>query len=190
VADLRKVVDGDPSPDGKGNLEICRGIEVGHIFQLRRKYSEAMKCCFLDENGQSQTMEMGCYGIGVSRIVAAAIEQRHDERGIVFPRAIAPFEACIVPMGYAKSEAVRTAADRLHAGLAAAGIDVLLDDRDERPGVLFADMELIGIPHRIVVGERGLKEGKLEYKGRTDAQAEMVPFEAIGEFLQTRLCAA
>jgi prolyl-tRNA synthetase len=190
VADLRKVVAGDPSPDGRGTLEICRGIEVGHIFQLRRKYSEAMKCCFLDENGQSRTMEMGCYGIGVSRIVAAAIEQRHDERGILFPAAIAPFEACIVPLGHAKSAAVRAAADRLHADLEAAGIDVLLDDRNERPGVLFADMDLIGIPHRIVVSDRGLDEGKFEYKGRTDAQAEMVPLEAIGEFVQAKLCAA
>jgi prolyl-tRNA synthetase len=190
VADLRNVVAGDPCPDGKGVLEICRGIEVGHIFQLRRKYSEALKCCFLDENGQSRVMEMGCYGIGVSRIVAAAIEQCHDERGIVFPRAIAPFEVCIVPMGYAKSEAVRAAADKLHADLLAAGIDVLLDDRNERPGVMFAEMELIGIPHRIVVGERGLKEGRLEYKGRVDAQADMVPLEAIGEFIQAKLCAA
>ena len=190
VADLRNAVAGDPSPDGKGRLEICRGIEVGHIFQLRRKYSEALKCCFLDVNGQSQVMEMGCYGIGVSRIVGAAIEQCHDARGIVFPRAIAPFEVCIVPMGYAKSEAVKAAADRLYADLRAAGIDVLLDDRNERPGVMFADMELIGIPHRIVVGERGLGEGKLEYKGRTDAEAEMVPLGAIGEFIKTKLCAA
>ncbi|MDR2787153.1 MAG: proline--tRNA ligase, partial [Candidatus Accumulibacter sp.] len=171
-------------------LEICRGIEVGHIFQLRKKYSEALKCGFLDVNGQSQVMEMGCYGIGISRIVGAAIEQCHDERGIVFPRAIAPFEVCIVPMGYAKSEAVRTAADSLYAELRAAGIDVLLDDRDERPGVMFAEMELIGIPHRIVVGERGLKEGRLEYKGRTDAAPEMLPREAIGPFLEARLCAA
>ena len=190
TADLRKVVAGDPCPDGQGDLEICRGIEVGHIFQLRRKYSEALKCCFLDENGQSKVMEMGCYGIGVSRIVGAAIEHRHDDRGIIFPRAIAPFEVCIVPMGYAKSEAVRTAADKLHADLEAAGIDVLLDDRDERPGVMFAEMELIGIPHRIVVGERGLKEGRLEYKGRTDAQAEMEPLDTIGEFLDAKLCAA
>ncbi|MDR1935751.1 MAG: proline--tRNA ligase [Candidatus Accumulibacter sp.] len=190
VADLRNVVAGDPSPDGRGRLEICRGIEVGHIFQLRKKYSEAMKCCFLDADGKSQVMEMGCYGIGVSRIVGAAIEQCHDARGIVFPRAIAPFEVCVVPMGYAKSEAVRAAADRLYATLGAAGIDVLLDDRDERPGVLFADMELIGVPHRVVVGERGLAEGKLEYKGRTDAQAQMVPIEAIGEFIEARLCAA
>jgi prolyl-tRNA synthetase len=190
VADLRKVVAGDPCPEGGGDLEICRGIEVGHIFQLRRKYSEAMKCCFLDENGQSRTMEMGCYGIGVSRIVGAAIEQRHDERGIVFPAAIAPFEVCIVPLAYAKSAAVRAAADRLHADLEAAGIDALLDDRSERPGILFADMDLIGIPHRIVVSDRGLGAGKFEYKGRTDAQAEMVPLEAIGEFVKAKLCAA
>jgi prolyl-tRNA synthetase len=190
IADLRNVVAGDPCPDGKGRLEICRGIEVGHIFQLRKKYSEAMKCAFLDENGQSQVMEMGCYGIGVSRIVGAAIEQCHDARGLLVPRAIAPFEVCIVPMGYAKSEAVRDAADKLHAELRAAGIDVLLDDRDERPGVMFAEMELIGIPHRIVVGERGLSKGELEYKGRTDTQAEMVPREAIGEFIKAKLCTA
>ncbi len=190
VADLRNVVAGDPSPDGKGTLELCRGIEVGHIFQLRKKYAEALKCSFLDVNGQSQIMEMGCYGIGVSRIVGAAIEQNHDERGIVFPRAIAPFEVCIVPMGYAKSEAVKAAADALYADLKASGIDVLLDDRNERPGVMFADMELIGIPHRVVVGERGLGEGKLEYKGRTDSEAEMVPLETIGAFLKARLCAA
>ncbi len=190
VADLRNVVAGDPSPDGKGTLELCRGIEVGHIFQLRKKYAEALKCSFLDVNGQSQVMEMGCYGIGVSRIVGAAIEQNHDGRGIVFPRAIAPFEVCIVPMGYTKSEAVKAAADALYADLKASGIDVLLDDRNERPGVMFADMELIGIPHRVVVGERGLGEGKLEYKGRTDSEAEMVPLEAIGAFLKARLCAA
>jgi len=190
VADLRNVVAGDPSPDGKGALELCRGIEVGHIFQLRKKYAEALKCSFLDVNGQSQVMEMGCYGIGVSRIVGAAIEQSHDERGIVFPRAIAPFEVCIVPMGYAKSESVKAAADKLYADLKTAGVDVLLDDRNERPGVMFADMELIGIPHRVVVGERGLGEGKLEYKGRTDSEAEMVPLEAIGAFLKARLCAA
>ena len=190
VADLRDVVGGDPSPDGKGTLELCRGIEVGHIFQLRKRYAEALKCSFLDVNGQSQIMEMGCYGIGVSRIVGAAIEQNHDERGIIFPRAIAPFEVCIVPMGYTKSESVKTAADKLYADLKAAGIDVLLDDRNERPGVMFADMELIGIPHRIVVGERGLGEGKLEYKSRTDSEAEMVPLEAFGAFLKARLCAA
>ena len=189
VADIRNVVAGDPSPDGKGSLELCRGIEVGHIFQLRKKYAEALKCVFLDENSQSQTMEMGCYGIGVSRIVGAAIEQSHDERGCIFPPAIAPFEACIVPMGYAKSEAVKAATDKLYADLQAAGVDVLLDDRNERPGVMFADMELIGIPHRIVVGERGLKDGQLEYKGRRDADAQMVPASEVVDFLKGRLCA-
>jgi len=190
VADIRNVVAGDPSPDGKGTLELCRGIEVGHIFQLRKRYAEALKCSFLDINGQSQIMEMGCYGIGVSRIVGAAIEQCHDERGIIFPQAIAPFEVCIVPMGYTKSDAVRSAADKLYDELRTAGIDVLLDDRNERPGVMFADMELIGIPHRIVVGDRGLAEDKLEYKGRTDAEAEMVPLNAICGFIKARLCAA
>ena len=190
IADLRNVVAGDPSPDGKGILELCRGIEVGHIFQLRTKYAEALKCAFLDENSQAQVMEMGCYGIGVSRIVGAAIEQNHDERGIHFPAGIAPFEVCIVPMGYAKSEAVKTATDALYAELKAAGIDVLLDDRNERPGVMFADMELIGIPHRVVVGERGLGEGKLEYKGRTDAVAQTMPAGEINAFLKARLCAA
>ena len=188
VADLRNVVAGDPSPDGQGTLELCRGIEVGHIFQLRTKYAEALKCTFLDEAGASQTMEMGCYGIGVSRIVGAAIEQNHDERGIIFPRAIAPFEVCIVPMGYGKSAAVKAATDALYAELKAGGIDVLLDDRNERPGVMFADMELIGIPHRVVVGERGLGEGKLEYKGRTDADASLVAQGEILAFLKKRLC--
>lgn len=190
VADLRNVVAGDPSADGEGPLELCRGIEVGHIFQLRTQYAEALKCAFLDENGQSQIMEMGCYGIGVSRIVGAAIEQNHDERGIHFPPAIAPFEVCVVPMGYAKSEAVKAATDALYGQLKAAGVDVLLDDRNERPGVMFADMELIGIPHRVVVGERGLGEGKLEYKGRGDAEAQLVPVSEIGTFLKARLCAA
>ena len=189
VADIRNVVIGDPSPDGKGSLDLCRGIEVGHIFQLRTKYSEAMQCTFLDEQGKEQVMEMGCYGIGVSRIVGAAIEQGNDERGIVFPAAIAPFEACIVPMGYHKSDAVRAAADKLLADLKAAGIDVVLDDRNERPGVMFADMELIGIPHRIVVGERGLKEGQLEYKGRRDADAQMIPAGDVLAFLREKLCA-
>ncbi|MBK5913051.1 proline--tRNA ligase [Rhodocyclus purpureus] len=188
--DLRNVVAGDPSPDGAGSLELCRGIEVGHIFQLRTTYAKALNCSFLDENGKSQVMEMGCYGIGVSRIVAAAIEQGHDERGIVLPAAIAPFQVCIVPMGMAKSAAVREAAEKLHDELAAAGIDVLLDDRNERPGVMFADMELIGVPHRVVVGERGLAEGKLEYKGRRDADAQMIPVGAMVAFLRERLCAA
>ena len=188
VADLRNVVVGDPSPDGKGQLELCRGVEVGHIFQLRTKYAEALKCSFLDESGESRIMEMGCYGIGVSRIVSAAIEQNHDNRGIIFPTAIAPFEVCIVPMGYAKSDAVKAAADALYAELQAAGIDVLLDDRNERPGVMFAEMELIGIPHRVVVGDRGLAEGKLEYKGRTDREATMVPLAEIGAFMKARVC--
>ncbi|NJD25778.1 MAG: proline--tRNA ligase [Betaproteobacteria bacterium] len=187
--DLRNVVAGDPSPDGKGTLEICRGIEVGHIFQLRQKYAKALDCCYLDESGKSQVMEMGCYGIGVTRIVGAAIEQGHDERGIVLPATIAPFAACIVPMGYHKSDEVKAAADALYAELRQDGIDVVLDDRNERPGVMFADMELIGVPHRIVVGERGLKEGQLEYKGRTDTEAAMLPRAGTPAFLRERLCA-
>lgn len=187
--DFRNVVSGDPSPDGKGTLELCRGIEVGHIFQLRTKYAAALKCSFLNEQGQPQVTEMGCYGIGVSRIVGAAIEQGNDERGIIFPAAIAPFQVVIVPMGYAKSDAVRVAADQLHDTLMAAGIDVLLDDRDERPGSMFADWELIGVPHRIVVGDQGLKEGKLEYKGRRDSEALMLDHGSVLAFLQEKLCA-
>jgi len=188
VADIRNVVEGDPSPDGKGALELCRGIEVGHIFQLRTKYASALKCHFLDEQGKEQVMEMGCYGIGVSRIVGAAIEQGHDERGIVFPASIAPFAVAVVPMNYAKSESVRAAAGALHRELLAAGIDAILDDRDERPGSMFADWELIGIPHRVVVGERGLKEGKLEYKGRSDAEASLVAAGEMVAFLKRKLC--
>jgi prolyl-tRNA synthetase len=188
VDDFRNVVAGDPSPDGKGALDICRGIEVGHIFQLRTKYAAALKCTFLNEGGQPQTMEMGCYGIGVSRIVGAAIEQGNDERGIIFPAALAPFAVVIVPMGYHKSEAVRAAADQLLNDLSAAGIDAILDDRDERPGSMFADWELIGVPHRVVVGERGLKEGQLEYKGRRDAEAQMLAAAEVPAFLQGRLC--
>jgi prolyl-tRNA synthetase len=187
VADIRNVVEGDPSPDGKGTLELCRGIEVGHIFQLRTKYAEALKCTFLDEQGKDQVMEMGCYGIGVSRIVGAAIEQGCDERGIIFPAGIAPFAVVIVPMNYAKSEAVRNAAGALLDELLAAGIDAILDDRDERPGSMFADWELIGVPHRVVVGERGLKEGKLEYKGRSDAEATMIAASEMTGFLQLKL---
>jgi len=190
VFDLRNVVAGDPSPDGQGSLEILRGIEVGHIFQLRQKYAQALGCSYLDENGKSQIMEMGCYGIGVSRIVGAAIEQGNDERGIILPPSIAPFEVCIVPMGYHKSEAVKAAADQLYADLKKAGVDVVLDDRNERPGVMFADMELIGIPHRVVIGERGLKDGQFEYKGRTDAEATMVAQADILATLQGKLCAA
>ncbi|MDR1163990.1 MAG: proline--tRNA ligase [Candidatus Accumulibacter sp.] len=189
IADFRNVVAGDASPDGEGRLEICRGIEVGHIFQLRTKYAEALKCVYLDEESQTRPMEMGCYGIGVSRIVGAAIEQNSDERGIVFPASIAPFEVCIVPMAYAKNAKVRDAADALYARLKSAGFDVLLDDRDERPGVLFADMELIGIPHRVVVGDRGIHRNEFEYKGRVDAEASMIPADEIETFLKTRLCA-
>jgi len=189
VADIRNVVAGDPSPDGKGRLEIVRGIEVGHIFQLRTKYSEAMKATYLNENGESKPFEMGCYGIGVTRIVGAAIEQNHDKNGIAFPAPIAPFEVCVVPMGYAKSEAVRAAADRLHDELAAAGIDVLLDDRDERAGVLFADMDLIGVPHRIVLGERSLAAGNAEYKGRRDEKPAEVALGQVAAFLKEKLAA-
>jgi prolyl-tRNA synthetase len=186
VADIRNVVDGDPSPDGKGTLQIVRGIEVGHIFQLRTKYSDAMKAVYLDEKGTTQPMEMGCYGIGVTRIVAAAIEQNHDERGIVFPAPIAPFELALVPIGYHKSAAVREAADKLYAEIAAAGWDVLMDDRDERPGVLFADMDLLGIPHRVVLGERGLAAGKIEYKGRRDDKAQDIAAQDLLGFLEQR----
>ncbi|SNR88881.1 prolyl-tRNA synthetase [Methylobacillus rhizosphaerae] len=179
VADIRNVVEGDASPDGKGTIRLCRGIEVGHIFQLRTKYAAAMDAGYLDENGQRQTMEMGCYGIGVSRIVGAAIEQGNDERGIIFPAAMAPFTVAITPIGYDKSEAVQAAAHALYDELLAAGIDVLLDDRGERPGVMFADMELIGIPHRIVIGDRGLKDGQVEYQARTDAAAQTVALADI-----------
>jgi prolyl-tRNA synthetase len=189
VADIRNVVAGDPSPDGKGKLDICRGIEVGHIFQLRTRYAEALQCKFLDEQGKDRIMEMGCYGIGITRIVGSAIEQGNDDKGIIFPAAIAPFEVVIVPMGYHKSEAVRAAADKLREDLIAMGVDVLLDDRDERPGVMFADWELIGVPHRVVIGERGLKEGSYEYKGRRDAEAIMVPAGEMAQVLRGKLCA-
>ncbi|MDP2851839.1 MAG: proline--tRNA ligase, partial [Gallionella sp.] len=188
VHDIRNVIAGDPSPDGKGTLEICRGIEVGHIFQLRKKYAEALNATFLDAQGKAQIMEMGCYGIGVSRIVAAAIEQNYDERGIILPAAMAPFQVAIVPIGMGKNAAVRDAAEQLYAALQAAGIEVLLDDRDERPGVMFADMELIGIPHRVVIGERSLKEGNVEYQGRRDAQAQSIPLQSAPELVKSRLC--
>jgi prolyl-tRNA synthetase len=187
VADIRNVVAGDPSPDGRGRLEIARGIEVGHIFQLRTKYSEAMKATFLGEDGTARAFEMGCYGIGVTRIVAAAIEQNHDARGIVFPAPIAPFQACLVPIGYHKSAQVREAAERLYGAMLQAGIDVLMDDREERPGVLFADMELIGIPHRVVLSERGLAAGTAEYKGRRDDKPQDVKLDAVVDFLRQRL---
>lgn len=177
-ADIRNVIAGDPSPDGKGYLKLAHGIEVGHVFQLRDKYSAALNASFLDNNGKSQIMEMGCYGIGITRIVAAAIEQNNDERGIIWTNAMAPFQAVIVPMNYKKSEAVREAADKIYAELTAAGVDVLLDDRDERAGVLLADSELLGIPHRIAIGDRGLKEGKVEYTERSSGETELV---AAGE---------
>ncbi len=187
VADIRNVVAGDPSPDGKGKLAIQRGIEVGHVFFLGTKYSEAMNATYLDETGKPKLMVMGCYGIGVTRLVGAAIEQGHDAKGIIFPAAIAPFQVVIVPMNYAKSEAVRTAAGALLDELLKAGIDAILDDRDERAGSMFADWELIGVPHRVVVGERGLKEGKLEYKGRADAEATMIPVAEMPAFLKREL---
>ena len=188
VADIRNVVAGDASPDGKGTLDLCRGIEVGHIFQLRTKYSSVLKCNFLDETGKQQPMEMGCYGIGITPIVAAAIEQNHDERGIIWPAAIAPFELAIVPIAIGKSAAVREAAEKLYAELTAAGIEVLLDDRDERPGVMFADMELIGIPHRIVIGDRGLKQGQFEYQGRRDKAAQPIAVDNAADTIKKLVC--
>lgn len=183
IEDIRDVVEGDPSPDGKGTLEIRRGIEVGHIFKLGNKYSTAMNAKVLDENGKSVILEMGCYGIGVSRIVAAAIEQNHDDKGIIWPDAIAPFEVAIVTLNAHKSPAVAEAGDRLYDQLRQAGFDVLLDDRNERPGVKFADMELIGIPHRFVISERGLTAGTLEYKGRQDDDKQDVSIEEALPFL-------
>lgn len=189
IEDIRNAVSGDASPDGMGFLEICRGIEVGHIFQLRTKYSEKLQASFLDESGQSRIMEMGCYGIGVSRIVAAAIEQNHDDKGICFPEAISPFAVAIVPIGMKKSEMVRAAAESLYRNLTDSGIAVLFDDRDERPGVMFADMELVGIPHRIVVGERGLKEGQVEYQGRRESVSRNIAMDEVGQFMKS-LCAS
>ena len=174
VADIRNVVEGDVSPDGKGTLKLCRGIEVGHIFQLRTKYTKAMNATYLDESGQSQVMEMGCYGIGVSRIVGAAIEQSNDEKGIIFPLSMAPFELVICPIGMDKSELVKNTAEKLYQDCKNAGIDVLLDDRNERPGVMFAESDLIGIPHRIVIGERGLSAENVEYKARNQADAQHI----------------
>lgn len=185
--DLRNVLEGDASPDGKGVLKLARGIEVGHVFQLRRKYSEAMNATVLDQNGKAIVMEMGCYGIGVTRIVAAAIEQNNDERGIIWTRTMAPFDAVIVPMNYHKSETVRRAADKLYAELLAAGVDVLLDDRDERAGVLLADSELLGIPQRVVIGDRGLVEGVVEYQQRGDSAARKVGLGEVSALLTESL---
>ena len=187
VADIRNVVAGDPSPDGKGDLAIARGIEVGHVFALGTVYSEAMGATFLDAAGQARPMQMGCYGIGITRVVAAAIEQHCDDRGIVWPEPLAPFTVAIAPIGYERSDAVRAAADRLHDELQTAGVEVLLDDRGERPGVMFADLELIGIPHRVTVGDRGLKDGKVEYQGRREKQPTALALAEAPAFLRSRI---
>lgn len=187
VADLRNVVEGDASPDGKGVLAIERGIEVGHVFQLGTSYSESMKATFLDENGKPAPLQMGCYGIGVTRILGAAIEQNFDDKGIIWPAAIAPFEVVLCPMGMDRSEMVKTEVESLYAALQAAGVDVIVDDRGLRPGAMFADWELIGVPHRVVIGERGLKEGNLEYQGRRDAEATAVPVAGMVEFIKGKL---
>lgn len=188
IFDIRNVVTGDDSPDGKGKLEICRGIEVGHIFQLRTKYSEIMKASYLDESGQTHYMEMGCYGIGISRIVAAAIEQNHDDHGIIFPTTMAPFQLAIIPIGLQKSSLVKDVVEKLYQQFSDARIEVLLDDRDERPGIMFADMELIGIPHRIVIGERGLKQSIIEYQGRKDQASQAIPMDLILSFITNKIC--
>ncbi len=187
VSDVRNVVDGDLSPDGKGKLSLCRGVEVGHIFQLGSKYSAAMQATYLDENGKSNPLVMGCYGIGVSRIVGAAIEQGHDQNGIIFPLSMAPFTVVICPIGLNKSELVETKVNQIYHDLLNQGVDVLLDDRGERPGVMFAEADLMGIPHRIVIGERGINEGIVEYKGRQDATAQNVPIEELVSFIRERL---
>ena len=189
VADIRNVVDGDPSPDGKGKLAIQRGIEVGHVFLLGDYYSRSMKATFLDEKGQPQLLQMGCYGIGITRIAGAAVEQNHDERGMIWPAAIAPFVAVLCPIGYDRSPAVREAADALHAQLRGAGIDAILDDRGERPGAMFADWELIGVPHRIVLSDRGLKNGEIEYQGRRDTEATVLPLAEALPFVKAKLAA-
>jgi prolyl-tRNA synthetase len=179
VLDIRNAVIGDPSPDGKGVVDICRGIEVGHVFQLGTRYSESMGCTYLDQQGKAQPMVMGCYGIGVTRLLGAAIEQGHDEKGIIWPISMAPFEVVICPMGYEKSEAVKAACDQLHDELLAAGVDVILDDRNERPGAMFADWELIGAPFRVVIGDRGLADSQVEFKGRTDSESQNIPLGDI-----------
>ncbi len=185
IEDIRNVVDGDPSPDGKGVLNIKRGIEVGHIFQLGTKYSQAMNATVLSENGKAETMTMGCYGIGVSRVVASAIEQNHDDNGIIWPDSIAPFKVAIVPMNMHKSDRVKQTAEKLYTDLNNAGIEVLFDDRKERPGVMFANMELVGIPYRIVIGERSLDKGVLEFKGRTDSAAREIAIDDIVSYVQS-----
>ena len=187
IEDLRQVVEGDASPDGNGTLTIARGIEVGHIFQLGTKYSEAMKASVLDENGKNQTMTMGCYGIGVTRVIASAIEQNHDAKGIIWPDALAPFQIALLPMNMHKSERLKDAAEKLYIELQEAGFDVLFDDRKVRPGFMFSDMELIGIPHRIVLGDKGLDNGMVEYRARTDSDNQDIPIEQIIQHLKTNI---
>ena len=186
VADLRNVVAGDPSPDGKGMLAVQRGIEVGHVF-AGLPYPESMKLMFANESGANQQMIMGCYGIGVTRLLGAAIEQNHDAKGIIWPDAIAPFSVVICPLGYDRNEGVKNTADELHNALSTTGIDVILDDRGERPGVMFADWELIGVPHRVTIGDRGLKEGNIEYQHRRDAKATVVALKDIAALLREKL---
>lgn len=187
VMDLREIQEGDPSPCGRGTIKIARGIEVGHIFQLGDTYSKAMNATILNEEGKAQVMQMGCYGIGVTRIVAAAIEQQHDEHGIIWPEAIAPFTLSIIPMNYHKSEEVRTVADQLYQELTQLGIEVLFEDRNIRPGEAFSDHELIGIPHRLVIGARSLKNGEVEYRGRTDQSATLIKLDEVVSTIQSRL---
>jgi len=187
IADLRNVVEGDPSPDGKGVLSIERGIEVGHVFQLGTAYSESMQATYLDENQKPAPLQMGCYGIGITRILGAAIEQNYDDKGIIWPTSLAPFELVLCPMGMDRSELVKEETEKLYAAAQAAGIDVILDDRGQRPGAMFADWELIGVPHRVVIGERGLKEGNLEYQGRRDIEATPVPVADIVSFIKSKV---
>lgn len=187
IADLRNVVEGDPSPDGKGVLAIERGIEVGHVFQLGTAYSQSMQATYLDENGKPAPLQMGCYGIGITRILGAAIEQNYDDKGIIWPTSLAPFELVLCPMGMDRSELVKEETEKLYAAAQAAGIDVIVDDRGLRPGAMFADWELIGVPHRVVIGERGLKEGNLEYQGRRDAEATPVPLADIVSFVKAKV---
>jgi prolyl-tRNA synthetase len=189
VADIRNVVAGDPSPDGRGVLAIERGIEIGHIFYLGTKYSRAMNATFLGDNGKPQFMEMGCYGIGITRLPAAAIEQNHDERGIIWPDALAPFTVVLCPISPDRFPDVKAAADKLYGDLLAAGVDVILDDRGERPGAMFADWELIGVPHRVTIGDRGLKDGQVEYQHRRDTASTAVPVTDILGLIQSRLAA-
>jgi prolyl-tRNA synthetase len=185
--DITNVVEGDVSPDESGKLKFCRGIEVGHIFQLGKKYSESMQASILNEEGKSQTMTMGCYGIGVSRIVAAAIEQNNDENGMILPKSIAPFELIIVPIGYHKNDNVRAQANKIYADLLESGIDVILDDRDARPGIMFAESDLIGIPNRLVIGEKSLNENKVEFKSRTESSPEMINVPDLIQFIKSKI---